>query len=205
MERENKAVDAASADAQINETPNESADAGNKGDEWYREEIRKIASQRDDFKQRSREVEEQLKQLKREELEKTQQYQTLYEDTKAELEKMQSIESKLTTYEETVKTMLTKSAEGIDDEIAEAIISNDNLTPSDKITRLEKLKATVSRPLNSPASETPNTKMSNKAYADIDFFRSIENDSSAQYDLLNENPALHAAFIKWQTQKFKKL
>lgn len=128
-------------------------------------------------------------------LAETNQFKELAEKKAKEVEALKVKANRADELETVTSKLLKAQAEGLDETIADAIITNSNYTLDEKIEKISALKKNASSFKPAPASEPP----SMDGYATPDeFFKAIEKDIKRQSELAVNNPTMFDKFISWK-------
>lgn len=125
-----------------------------------KKEFEKVLQESIERKKKLQELEDNLKKQQEEELAKNAEWEKLAEERAKEIEALKPHSEKVKEYEEAFASLLEAEKEGVDEDVADAIITNSNYTYSQKLEKLRKLKKPAV-PGKSPTTQGSSTSLKN--------------------------------------------
>lgn len=169
------------------------------GKTWIEAELKKVIAQRDEVKKELRAIEEREKAAAEKRMTENEEWKKLAEQRKAELDELQSFKAKASEQDAVISKLLKDSAAGLDDDVADAILSNPIYKIEEKIEKINAIKSKLNIKKESPASDTPSFATGG---SQEEFFKKLldnsKHNSNELVDLSIENKPLFNAFIEWR-------
>jgi len=202
MSESNIAADAAknSEAVETAHTSAETQDANDAEKTFPEEYVRKLREEAKSNRLRAEKLEAEKKAAVEEQLKEQNKWQELAEQKSRELKEMEQYKEKSELLQQSFDVLLKREAEGIDEDLADAIISHPTLTHEQKLERLGKLKPTSKvSPPSAPATSKAQTAHDG---SELDLFKTMRFDTKKRYEIAQQNPSQFQRFREWEkTQK----